>query len=558
VEIIKKRYYLIVTFIIEFSMSLYCEPVDELTARIVAVNFFNEYKSNSYQTSEINNIFKKESNQICNYYIFNFKTGGFVIVSADNSAIPILGFSFSPQSSIPTDTILWSLSFYSWMRTYELQIEEIRKKEISDSATYNLWKNIINNNFSNRIKSSTQVTQVGPLLESTWDQGCYYNSTCPIMQGGPCGHALAGCVAVAMAQVIRYWEFPIQNNNIDWYGYFVYSYEEMPNYLYSENWEVAHLVNLCGRSVNMDYGETSSGAYFSDVDDALEDIWKYNNSLDLKNRFWYSDNNWKNMMYSDLDNGRPILYSGGDDDARHSFVCDGYGYNDNENYFSFNFGWNGSGDGWYTIDAINPLIYSFNDEQKAIFSIKPNWTYDHILKNITIEPEQGRGFRAVNTISVAGDGTYFDIKSNEIYGGYCKLVAGDRIILKPGFQAEQRSKFHALIREARTYGTYKSETVNNNIGTSNEIGIVKSVINFDNIFNIYPNPNNGEFDIEFYNNELSDIKIEIINISGHTIYKRSTNTSELLHIVIPDNEKGLYIIKIIRNQDIFIHKIIVQ
>jgi hypothetical protein len=51
----------------------------------------------------------------------------------------------------------------------------------------------------------------------------------------------------------------------------------------------------------------------------------------------------------------------------HSFVCDGY----QGDYFHFNWGWGGACDGYYYLHDLTPGLRNFNDDQMAVFSIRP-------------------------------------------------------------------------------------------------------------------------------------------------------------------------------------------
>ena len=82
---------------------------------------------------------------------------------------------------------------------------------------------------------------------------------------------------------------------------------------------------------------------------------------------YFSDSEWNAMLHADLDNNRPVFYSGRGSGG-HAFVCDGYNA---DGYYHFNFGWGGFADGWFLTNAISPGSSNFNDSQAALFGISP-------------------------------------------------------------------------------------------------------------------------------------------------------------------------------------------
>ena len=63
------------------------------------------------------------------------------------------------------------------------------------------------------------------LVQTTWNQNYPYNYFCPEGDGGPGGHCYAGCVATAAAQLMKYWNHPLQGQ-----GSHTYYPEDHPEY----------------------------------------------------------------------------------------------------------------------------------------------------------------------------------------------------------------------------------------------------------------------------------------------------------------------------------------
>ncbi len=343
-------------------------PVDQ--ARNVALNFIYEQTGQKIGSQSLS--WQEFSlSEAADYYIFNIKGGGFVIVSAEDNFYPIIGYSF--ENEFKTENMPENLS--SWMHHYAEQIEYVRANNIQ-AENANLWTvyNVPVDKFNHRI-TETKIDYILPT--ATWDQGNGYNTYCP-EDDGPGGRAYTGCVATAMSIIMKYWDYPLQ-------GLSSHSYYDYPHGTLSANfgstyymWElmpddgpsdaVALLMYHAGVSVEMNYGgntEGGSGAYSYDVPDALVDYFRYDNSIQYLTKSNYSSSEWTNIIESEIDANRVVYYSGSSDEGGHAFVCDGYRTDDN--YFHFNFGWGGNSNGFYAQTDVN----GFSSRQDAIINIMP-------------------------------------------------------------------------------------------------------------------------------------------------------------------------------------------
>ncbi|MDD3687401.1 MAG: C10 family peptidase, partial [Bacteroidales bacterium] len=204
-----------------------------------------------------------------------------------------------------------------------------------------------------------------------------YNAQCPVDVAGPCGRVYTGCVATAMAQVIRYLEWPVNGVGSRCYTHYnygelcadysaaTYDYSIMPNG--SGNAEVAELMYHCGVSVSMGYSPTGSGAYSSSVPTALRNYFDYKNVVILS-KSSYTDDAWHNILRNEIDNSRPIYYSG-HGSGGHAFVFDGYQGTD---YFHVNWGWGGSYNGYFYTNDLTPGSSNFTNSQNAVIGAIPS------------------------------------------------------------------------------------------------------------------------------------------------------------------------------------------
>ena len=203
----------------------------------------------------------------------------------------------------------------------------------------------------------------------------------------------AGCVATAMGQVMKFWDYPERGTGSHTYypegyaqqtanfGETDYHFELMPLALDSTSTEedyfyIAQFLHHCGIAVDMQYSGHGSGAYSFDVPIALSSYFGYTTDTDLPTLSfwgfqWYTIEEWKQMLKDGgLDENLPLYYSGSDDNGAggHAFVCDGYDEND---YFHFNWGWSGRDDAWCPIGALNTTKYAFNDANSFLGHIIP-------------------------------------------------------------------------------------------------------------------------------------------------------------------------------------------
>ena len=329
------------------------------------------------------------------YYIFENEAGGFVIVAGDDIAYPILGYSNDATldaASVPSNV-------QAWLNQYASEIQmAVDSGLVQSPEVKQAWESM--QNYSNA------AVIVSPLILTRWNQSPYYNDLCP-MDNSRNERTVVGCVATAMAQVLKYWDYPTQGNGSYSYTHALgqqsadfanttYDWVNMPLELTASSTDiqkaaVAQLMYHCGVSVEMDYGVSAiggSGAFTISsksnsthcAEYALREYWGYKPTLQGLQKSKYSDKDWKTMLKNDLKAGRPIIYSGYGDGG-HCFVCDGY---DEDEYFHFNWGWGGLYDGFFLLNALAPGTGgigagggTYNNDQQAIFGLEPLKSLDN-------------------------------------------------------------------------------------------------------------------------------------------------------------------------------------
>ncbi|GHU63085.1 hypothetical protein FACS1894123_05170 [Bacteroidia bacterium] len=408
------------------------------------------------------------------YYVYNVgQNAGFVIVAGDDLVYPVIGYAtsgmYDPDNLPP--------NFQVWMENVEYGLNEAIEKEVWPSeSTAKAWNYYLS---GNQTDLRTLQSSVGPLLRTQWGQDVPYNDLCPTYNRTE--KSVSGCVATTMAQIMKYHRYPdagtgntdlyisktinqvMKSVNLDNYSY---NWDIMLNrYLGNSTKEardeIAKLMYHCGLSVQMDYGRTSSASVY-DAGAALMKYFKYDKGLQLFTRSYYSNEDWKNIIYKELDAGRPIFYSGLSTEGGHAFVCDGY---DSAGLFHFNWGWDGQLDGYFTIDNIT---YKYDND--AIVGIQPEAggsaepviallggydfkaTSEKVLQNGTFYAYAR--FINIGLIPFSG---YYGVILTDQYDRFVSKVGSlsESTLVNPGYYMNKEFSFYCKIPTTVPDGNYK-------------------------------------------------------------------------------------------------------
>ncbi len=175
-------YYCCCLFLL-FTVSIAgASPVDENTARQVALNWMSEKAGYQITADKLTTAIIEKSNTDTLYYVINLAGGGWAIVSGDNIAFPIIAYSYHGTYSLQDHPV----QFDQWMATVSDEIRNaIQEKSIALPVAESAWGRL---NVSTEAFSTKPMSySVAPLLSSTWDQGTYYNASCPADAAGPGG-----------------------------------------------------------------------------------------------------------------------------------------------------------------------------------------------------------------------------------------------------------------------------------------------------------------------------------------------------------------------------------
>lgn len=392
------------TYLFIFNFTTFASPVDRATAQQIATNFWTSVAPGlSARWADIT-----PDTDFHEFYLFKNTEGkGFVIIAADNCVQPVLGYSTTNEARTPLpDHILF------FLQEYEREIAFHKSQQTPATETIEqLWSSLLQGNYA-----ALATTSVAPLLTTTWDQSPYYNNLCPDSAGT---HAVAGCVATSVAQLMKYWNWPVTGNGSHNYtdatfgplsadfGSTTYDWTNMPNALNfgstaTQVNAVATLIYHIGVAVEMQYGINGSAATLNSYgfpflacgENALKNYFRYKGSLHGVYKSQTSDANWISTLTTEIDAGRPVLERGDGDGGGHAFVCDGY---DNNGMFHINWGWSGYMDGYFAHNALNPGAggtggnngYNFSSNIAVIVGIEPNGLLTCYPHSLTFEQEGG-------------------------------------------------------------------------------------------------------------------------------------------------------------------------
>ena len=349
-------------------------PIGREAARHIAVQAYLRHGGLKSDTMMIE---MGDSAGLENMYVFVSVGGkGFVIVAADDCVRTVLAVSIDGEFALPLPD-----NVRGWLESYDREIrywKSVSRKKAAKSGE----------------RPATSVGNgtywsIGPLLDTRWNQSPYYNEQCPTINGV---HCVTGCVATAMAQIMRYWSYPPQGTDYHTYLHETlgsiwadfsapYDWDHMPQALSRSSSQqeidaVATLSFHCGVSVEMEYDTSASSSYSPRVAPALKQFFGYSENASLLYKAAFDDNTWRQMLCHEIDAGRPLYYSGSGTGGGHAFVCDGY---DSDSAYHFNWGWGGMYNGFFAIGNLHPSgggtgsnsDNNFSNENSAIFGLEP-------------------------------------------------------------------------------------------------------------------------------------------------------------------------------------------
>lgn len=546
--------FLVALFLSSFLVT--AKEVQIEKARIVAKNLYTERNPELNFQVNIADEFEIDFNETLVYYVFNLNPG-FVIISADDNVYPILGYSFEASYS----GVDFPPAFQSWMDHYAEQIYYSINEGISPAKEIDLaWEKYSDIDF----KADIILDEVDPLILTTWSQGCYYNSQMPADTNGPCDHLYTGCVATAMGQIMKFYNWPQTGTGSNSYNTpyglqeadfenTTYDWLNMNYHLELENQAVAGLLYHCTVSINSILTPNGTGAYDFDVRDALVDYFKYDDNAQFHWRDSYAGD-WKEMLRIELDEGRPLIYGGADSqtNAGHTLVCDGY---QDTAFFHFNWGWAGFYNGYYYIDSLIASGSHFDFQHDAIVGIKPD-----ITEQIELYPPENL-MANVNVNEVILTWQAATWPGNLELLGY--NIYRNNQIVNPAIVPDLEFTEHSV-----PSGTHEYKVNAVYIGQEGSDFILAEVFVEGNSileneivpFIVYPNPASDHIIIEFVAQDHDCVKCSIVDLNGKSVLLFDCNlrNRDHLKLELPNMSKGIYLIKLETDSNVFSKKLLVN
>ncbi len=465
--------FVLVLLIMIGTTTIYAQSVPTDKAIDIGVRFFEQATNNSPRYAPARTIGEnmataralQYSNREC-MYVVSMPDSGWVLVSGDERVVPILAVSY--DGSFPTEEDM-PPAMRDLLTDYANEIIYIQDS-LSDIEPHPRWVALENNNYT----AQTLDTEIGSDIytpgdkllnmpgrgEVKWNQGTCngdgagnhcdhaYNKFCPDWYTPSCNRTYVGCTAIALAQIMWYWQWPhaaFIPDTIEMDGtpsnkttLQLYNWTLMPNELTpSTSMEqvdmVAGFLRDCGYTSRMSYEDDGSYASLWNAMIALQNTFSYEGEYRSKSS---NLDTWEADLREEINSGRPVLYAGYNDNGGHAFVVDGYNASDSS-YFHINWGWGGSCNGYFYLSALYPYgdvyyWYHYNYWQEALFGIQPAPNCDPYMTDETYCAANG-------ALAVCAS----SIESGEVAAYY----SGTSVTLLPGFHAKLGSTVHVAIRD---------------------------------------------------------------------------------------------------------------
>ncbi len=426
----------------------------------IAYTFFNEGPQyapgidGNHTAKQISSIEAISRDSTDYMYIVNAEdSAGWVIVSNEKTYPTIIAHGKS--GNLIYDNELLPPALLCILDTHMDAIDSTRNEKSTLSTTY--------------ASSSPTVVYTRQNLIDTdyWQQFCnndtgivdtdkMYNKYCDrnILCIGGCYREYVGCGPVAMAKIMRYWQWP---NSLTVKGFlgindttYYYDWNNMPRKI--ENTTdmyqvdaVAHLFRSCGLAAETWSVHFGSATLIGTIHNSMISDFGFHSNLVRAKK---EGVDVTSMLKNEIDAGRPVLVQAHDKIIfdGHSFVVDGYEiYSDQQIKFHVHFGQGYDYDaGYYYCDL---TFNGYPNGQVYLIELYPECSFranDVSLSNpLTITANANRTYYSTNNVTLCSNNNSITVEN----GGHLLVKAGNEVRLKPGFHAKAGSDVHIMIND---------------------------------------------------------------------------------------------------------------
>ena len=391
-------------------------------------------------------------------WVKNNVRAGFQLLSS-NTKFPVV-LAYGDNSSFPKDSLPPHIN--AWLEGYQEMVE--------------LYKNSPGQVMAWLEASKTNTPAVKPLLgEVEWGQDYPYNLNCPKVDSKQCP---SGCVATALAQVMNYHQWPL--SGLDCVKTYQTSTHHIPitfdfsttEFLWDRMYDhydsqstdveqIAMLLEAVGAAVEMDYAPKGSGTSDKTALQGMITYLGYDHDMYVANPDEFTDEQWHRLLQQELQEGRPVYYSGSASESGHAFVIDGMKTDEKNGltYYHVNWGWDGLCNGYYLLNMLRPSQAGTGGQSGANYATRPSMI-------IGMKPDDG--FSQPNYIHCKS----LDMHTNELFPGQCLSLRLSRLVLrgntdfKGSMKVEMRSIGEAQVEPVVLYEE-KSRTITKTRGLTN-------------------------------------------------------------------------------------------
>ena len=358
-----KKLLLILPLLFLFPLCSFGQQVTTQEASRAALNIARQETSGDTITNTLStNICYDEHGNILMYEVV-LSNGTSVLLSGNRNCKPLLGINYNSTTSIFDTLDDRPDGVNDIIHRYSRQIAKQYSSGNVCRENQDKWDSLLYCCQARSVQPRAAV--IGPLTTTEWNQGDPYNRYVQeeCTNGGKCK---VGCTAVAMGQIMKFWNYPVLTPDIsrqfDWCNM-----PDVPS-TDEEKDAVAWLLYQCAEAIDMHYciSGCASLGWPSDVPDVFR-RWGYSNTISFDERGFTDYKTWAKMIIRELQAGRPVLYSGLSLPLDgHSFVCDGY--DPNNDLFHFNWGWGGDHFyEWFTIDSLVVIVQTGDTDDYTHF-----------------------------------------------------------------------------------------------------------------------------------------------------------------------------------------------